>query len=184
MALTKQWYAVYTRPRWEKKTSHLLDKKRIENYCPLNKVVRQWSDRKKTILQPLFTSYVFIYATEAEHVAIKQTEGVLNFVYWLGKPAIIKDEEIETIKRFLQDHHDVKIEQISVNVRDTVRILSGPLTMKEGEIIEVKNQSVKILLPSLGFAMVAEVEKVNVEIINAIKIRQTTNNNFYNTSLG
>lgn len=183
MNATKQWYAVYTKPRWEKKTSSLLEKKQIENYCPLNKVVRQWSDRKKTVLEPLFKSYVFIYATEAEHLAVKQTEGVLNFVYWLGKPAIIKDEEIEIIKKFLNEHENIRIEQISVNIKDTVRILSGPLTMMEGEIIELRNQSVKILLPSLGFAMVAEVEKVNVEVITATKFRQNSNN-FYNTSLG
>lgn len=180
---TKQWYAVYTKPRWEKKTAYLLEKKQIENYCPLNKVVRQWSDRKKTVLEPLFKSYVFIYASESEHLAVKQTDGVLNFVYWLGKPAIIKEDEIEIIRKFLDEHENIKIEHISVNIKDTVRILSGPLTMMEGEIIELRNQSVKILLPSLGFAMVAEVQKVNVEVINATKSRQNLNN-FYNTSLG
>ncbi len=183
MSTTKQWYAVYTKPRWEKKTSYLLEKKQIENYCPLNKVVRQWSDRKKTVLEPLFKSYVFIYASEAEHLAVKQTDGVLNFVYWLGKPAVIREEEIDIIKKFLNEHENIRIEQISVNIKDTVRILSGPLTMMEGEIIELRNQSVKILLPSLGFAMVAEVEKVNVEVITAAKFRHNSNN-FYNTSLG
>ena len=55
MSTEKKWYAVYTRPKWEKKVAELLSRKRIENYCPLNKSIKQWSDRKKTIFEPLFT---------------------------------------------------------------------------------------------------------------------------------
>ncbi|MES2775224.1 MAG: UpxY family transcription antiterminator [Bacteroidota bacterium] len=166
MKATNQWYAVYTRPRWEKKASELLSKRQIENYCPLNKVVRKWSDRKKIIYEPLFTSYVFINAEEKELSTIKQTDGVLNFVYWLGKPAVIKDDEINTIKNFLNEYQNVKLEQTEVNIYDTVRINSGPFMQREGDVMEVKNKSVKIYLPSLGYAMVAEVEKSNVEIIS------------------
>ena len=179
MNLTKQWYAVYTKPRWEKKISELLNKKHIENYCPLNKVVSQWTDRKKTVLKPLFTSYVFIHVTESEFSEVKQTDGILNFVFWLGKPAVIKAEEISTIKQFLLDHEDVKLEQIAVNIRDTVRVLNGPLMSREGNIIEVKNQTVKILLPSLGFAMIAEVETANVEVITAASSFKTYAGNGY-----
>ena len=66
MHKANQWYAVYTRPRWEKKVASLLTKKKIENFCPLNKVVRQWADRKKTVYEPLFTSYVFVNTSETE----------------------------------------------------------------------------------------------------------------------
>jgi len=87
----KSWYAVHTRPRWEKKVAGQLAKKRLEYYCPLNKVQRQWSDRKKIILEPLFTSYVFVRLSETEHLPVLQTDGVLSFVYWLKKPAVIQD---------------------------------------------------------------------------------------------
>ena len=96
----KKWYAVYTRPRWEKKVSDILTRRKIENYCPLNKVVRQWSDRKKVLHEPLFTSYVFVRISEPELNSLKQTVGVINLVYWLGKPAVIRDPEVEMIKRF------------------------------------------------------------------------------------
>ena len=56
----KKWFVVYTKSRCEKKVADLLTKKGIENYCPLNRVQKQWSDRKKIILAPLFTSYVFV----------------------------------------------------------------------------------------------------------------------------
>lgn len=175
MDKNKHWYAVYTRPRWEKKVADLLTKKRVENYCPLNKVVRQWADRKKVVFEPLFTSYVFVYASPEEHLAIKQTDGILNFVYWLGQPAVIRTEEIDTVKQFLADYQNVQLEKVAVNVNDQVKITSGPLMSREGNVIEVKSRTVRVLLPSLGYAMVAEIEKSNVTILEL-----SDNKSFYN----
>lgn len=157
------WYAVYTKPRWEKKVSDLLLKKKIENYCPLNRVHRQWSDRKKIVLEPLFTSYVFVRIPEAEQLGVRQTDGILNFVYWLGKPAVIRDEEIDAIKRFLKDHDNVQVEKVFLNENDRVRVLSGPLMLREGNVLEVKNKTVKVMLPTLGYTLVAELDKGNIE---------------------
>ena len=164
--MDKKWYAVYTKPRWEKKVSDLLNRKTIENYCPLNRVMRQWADRKKTIFEPLFTSYVFVLASESEHAIIRQTEGVLSFVHWIGKPAVIRHEEIDTLKRFLHDHDDIKLEKIRVSVTDRVKINSGPLMFMEGEVVEVKNKSIKVFLPSLGYAMIAEVKNADIDILH------------------
>ena len=165
MSNGKKWYAVYTRPRWEKKVSELVGKKKLETYCPLNRVVRQWSDRKKVIFEPLFTSYVFVQCTEKEHVLIKQTPGVINLVYWLKKPAIIRDVEIEMIQRFLNEHSNIKLEKTVVNVNDIVRIVGGPFMDHEGKVLKVKNKTVKLVLPSLGYMMSAELETTNVELL-------------------
>lgn len=175
MDKNKKWYAVYTRPRWEKKVADLLTKKRVENYCPLNRVERQWADRRKIVFEPLFTSYVFVHASPEEHLAIKQTDGILNFVYWLGQPAIIKDDEIDAVKQFLADYSNVQLEKVAVNVNDHVKITSGPLMSREGNVIEVKSRTVRVMLPSLGYAMVAEVDKANVTILDL----STENKNFY-----
>lgn len=165
--MEKKWYAVYTKPRWEKKVAELLTKRKLENYCPLNKVVRQWADRKKTVQEPLFSSYVFVHVAETEHLAVKQTDGILNFVYWLGKPAQIKEEEISAIRVFLNEHNNVKLEKINVNVTDKIRIIEGPLMHREGDVLEVYRKSVKAYLPSLGYAMIAEVAKSNIEVIKS-----------------
>lgn len=162
----KQWFAVYTKPRWEKKVSDLLGRRGIENYCPLNKVHRQWSDRKKIILEPLFTSYVFVRIPFREQLDVRSTEGVLNFVYWLGKPALVRDKEISLIKRFLNEHDNVKVQPSEILLNEKVRIISGPLMLLEGNVLEVKNKTVKVLLPSLGFALVADVKKANLEPVN------------------
>ena len=163
---------MYTKPRCEKKVAELLTKKKIENYCPLNRVKKQWADRKKMVFEPLFTSYVFVRFSLQEHVPLMQTPGIINLVYWLGSPAVIRDAEIDVIKRFLQEHTNVQLERTKVNVNDMVRVLSGPLMEHEGRVVSVKNKTVKISLPSLGYIMAAEVETGNVEIITASYISQ------------
>ena len=81
----------------------LLAEKKIESYCPLNQVRKKWSDRMKTVEEPLFKSYVFARVNEEEQPKVRMTPGVMNFVYWQGKPAIIPAREIETIRKFLND---------------------------------------------------------------------------------
>lgn len=166
MQSKKNWYVIYTKPKWEKKTTDLLLSAEVEAYCPLHKVIRQWSDRKKTMHLPLFTSYVFI-CTEKERLSyIKNIDGVINFVHWLGKPAIVKDEEIQVIKEFLSTHNNVEIQQSNVKVRDKIQILYGPFSEREGEIVALRNQMVKVSLPSLGYVLIAEVKMANVKLIS------------------
>jgi transcription antitermination factor NusG len=163
--MDKNWYAVYTKPRWEKKIAEILTKKKFENYCPLNRDQRQWHDRKKIIYEPLFTSYVFVRAEEKQQTEIRNVDGIINLVYWLKKPAVISVQEIDTIKKFLNDYGTVHLEKAEVNINDTVRILSGPLMNQEGNIISVGNKLAKVSLPSLGYMMVAQVEKQNIKVI-------------------
>ena len=110
--MEKKWYAVYTKPRWEKKVDKLLTEKGIESYCPLQKIQRQWSDRKKIVEEPLFKSYVFVRIPDAEQTALRKVNGVVNYVYWMGKPAVVKDREIEVIKKFLDEYENVQVEPV------------------------------------------------------------------------
>jgi len=167
MSTEKKWYAVYTRPKWEKKVSSLLANRKIENYCPLNRVKRQWSDRRKIIMEPLFTSYVFVYASPVEHSLIRQSDGVINFVHWLGSPAVIRNEEITAIRDFLEEYKNVTLEKAVVSINDKVRITRGPLMDIHGKVIEISHKTVKIYLPTLGYQMVAEIEKSKIEIISS-----------------
>ncbi|THU40210.1 UpxY family transcription antiterminator [Niastella caeni] len=162
----KKWYAVYTHAKWEKKVANLLARKEIENYCPLNRVLKQWSDRKKIVYEPLFTSYVFVRVSQKENISVLQTDGVLNYVNWKGKPALIRDSEIELIKNFLFDHSNVRLEKIAVEVNDTVRIKYGLFVEQEGRVTEVMDKTIRVLLPSLGYAMLAEIPKSHIEVIN------------------
>lgn len=168
--MNTHWYAVYTKPRWEKKVAEVLTKHSIENYCPLNKVLRQWHDRKKIVHEPLFTSYVFVKVEESRINELRKFAGVLNLVYWLQKPAIIREEEINVIRKFLDEYSNVQLEKTAVSVNDVVRVIKGPLMEQEGNVLAVRNRTVRISLPSLGYIMVAEVERQNVEVI----VKQST----------
>ena len=177
MKSTPCWYALYTKPRWEKKVAALLTQKGLENYCPLNKVLKQWHDRKKLVEEPLFSSYVFVFVTPTEVAEIKKTEGIINFVYWLGKPAVVREEEITAIKNFLGEHKEVRLEKARINVDDRVQIIQGQLMHKEGTVMEIYHKTVRVLLPTLGFALVAQVEKSSIELIESVEANGTVRKN-------
>lgn len=165
MSKVKKWYAVYTKPRWEKKVSVIFEKKGLEHYCPLTKVRRRWSDRYKVIEEPLFKSYVFVKVSEDEKSRVRLTDGVVNFVYWLGKPAEISEAEIEIIKKFLNEYEEVEAKPLEVKAGEKVRVKTGVLMDTEGEVIKVVNNRVYVLLESLGYELTAKFDKINLEPI-------------------
>jgi transcription antitermination factor NusG len=160
---TRRWLAVYTKPRWEKKVHQQLQARGLESYCPFNKVRKKWTDRMKTIEEPLFKSYVFVKVEEEERTSVRMVNGVVNFVYWQGKPATIRDEEINTIKRFLKEHETVQATPLQLKADQKVRIYSGVFMDKEARIVKVKGNQVEVVIESLGYRLVANVEKSNID---------------------
>ena len=156
--MQKNWYIIYTRPKCEKKVAALLTKRKIENFCPLNCKQIKSTKRSKLLYEPLFDSYVFAYIIEKDIDLLKQPDNVVSLVYWKGQPAIIRDDEIDAIKEFTNDHQNIKLERTQVNVNDVARIIDGPLYSMEGKVLSIKNKMVKVNLPSLGFIMIAEME--------------------------
>jgi transcription antitermination factor NusG len=159
------WYAVYTRPRWEKKVAEHLLAKGIENYCPLNKVTRQWSDRKKVVLEPVFRGYVFVKPGNLKLWEIKKIPGILNFVYWLGEPAPIRDEEIDNIRKFLNEFNDVQVEKKGFTINNAVRITQGVLMNYEGIVVEVFGNRAVVKIDTLDIQLSAHFDKKNLELI-------------------
>jgi transcription antitermination factor NusG len=161
----RKWLAVYTRPRWEKKVNLLLSEKGVESYCPLNKVRRKWSDRVKIVEEPLFKSYVFVKVNGEDRSDVRMTPGVINFVYWQGKPAVIKEKEINAIKRFLDEYENVEVQPLELKVSQRVKVIAGPLMDQEGQVLEVKNKKAKVAIDSLGYMLVASVEKTKLAAV-------------------
>jgi transcription antitermination factor NusG len=157
--ITRKWLAVYTRPRWEKKVHQLLTSKGLESYCPLNKVKRKWSDRIKTVEEPLFKSYVFVKVSDEDRSAVRMTAGAINFVYWQGKPALIREKEIATIKRFLDEYENVEVQSMNLQPDQRVKITTGPLMDQEGKILSLRHKTVKVAIDSLGYILVAYIER-------------------------
>jgi len=157
--LSKKWLAVYTRPRWEKKVNQLLAEKGLESYCPLNKVRRKWSDRVKIVEEPLFKSYVFVKVTDEDRSTVRMTNGAVNFVYWNGKPAVIREKEINAIKRFLNEYENVEARKVELSVNQRVRITNGTSMDQEGKVLDVRHKMAKVAIDSLGYILVAYIDR-------------------------
>jgi len=156
------WYALYTKPRWEKKVFKVLIDRHFEAYCPLNKVRRKWSDRMKWVEEPLFKSYVFVRVDDKELSDVRAVNGVVNFVYWLGKPAVIKHKEIEVIRRFLNEYEEVEAIPLELNTDEKVMIRKGPFMDKEGKVMRVFNKRVQVVIESIGYRLVAMIDRSNL----------------------
>jgi transcription antitermination factor NusG len=143
----------------------LLQDRGIENYCPLNKVIRQWSDRKKTILEPLFKGYVFVQVEEAAKWELLTINGIVNYVYWLGKPARIREDEIDTIRRFLNEFEDIEVTEAGLQVNTAVKVKQGVLMNYKGIVLEVLGNKARVRIESMGLQLSAVFDKKNLELV-------------------
>lgn len=148
-----KWFVIYTRARAEKKVAAELEKAGIEVLCPLIHTMRQWSDRKKKVSLPMFPSYVFVNLIESEREKVLAIPYVLNFVFWLGKPAVVRQKEIDAIKDICQFGSEIFVENYVPSVGEKMEIkeglfkgLTGMVDRKEKNrlILFVKELNMKI----------------------------------------
>ena len=163
----KQWHVIYTKSKWEKKVDDLLLQKGFESWCPVQKQERQWSDRKKIIEAPLFRSYVFIKASKEDYTKILSTIGVVNFLYFERKPAIIRDVEIEEIRKYLGMSTTASIQIVDMSnipAQTKVSINQGLFMGQRGEVIKAGKKNVFVRLESINMMMIVEfkVEEVSL----------------------
>jgi transcription antitermination factor NusG len=154
--LTREWNVVYTTARSEKLVYERLLEENISAYLPLYTTIRVWKDRKKKVELPLFNSYVFVFVNRKEHYTVTQIPGVVRFVYYLKKPAVVRQKEINAIKRFLN-----KTEGMSIKVQkgDTVEIASGPMEGVYGKVMRVGKDKIILQIEQLNLSLTAEVSK-------------------------
>lgn len=172
MVMQKNWYAVYTKPQSEKKVAALLIKRKIQAFFPLVSIKTTSFGRDKSVFVPLFKSIVFVCATPNDLAVLKQTTGVINILYWLGMPAIITTEEIATIRQFTEDYRNIKLEPSFVNNIDVANNVNGSSVTITGNLFVVKNRTIKVNLPSLGYTMIAQVEEENVFIKESLLLQK------------
>lgn len=148
---TYKWYPIYTRSRFEKKTQLELTKKQIISYLPLKKVLKQWSDRKKIMEEPLLKSYLFIYISIKEYNEILLTPGFSRFIYFSGKIAEIPEKQIEDLRLLLANSADLELIEYNISPGEKVLIKAGPFKGIVAELVSLKNKKYLILrLNQLG----------------------------------
>ncbi|RED19620.1 transcription antitermination factor NusG [Flavobacterium cutihirudinis] len=144
------WYVLYTKPKWEKKVAEKLNQAGFECYCPLITQIKQWSDRKKKVEVPLFNSYVFIKIDEKDRNTVFKIPGVIRYLFWLGKPAIVRTEEINAIQASLKATNISEIAVTSIQVGDRIKLDSGVFSNQNAIVQEVSKTHYILVLESLG----------------------------------
>jgi transcriptional antiterminator RfaH len=136
-----RWYALYTRSRQEKKLGGRLESKGIETYIPLHKTLRQWSDRKKLVAEPLLRSYVFVRIPATQYDLVLSTPGAVRFVWFSGGPAAIPDRQISLLKLVAGAGEEVEVLPNSLAPGKAVRVLAGPLAGLTGELVHTAGRN-------------------------------------------
>lgn len=144
------WYVVYTKPKWEKKVAERLNEIGITAYCPLITKISQWSDRKKKIQVPLFTSYIFVKIEEKDRNVIFEIPGAIRYLFWLGKPAIVKEKEIQIIQDWLSEPNSFEVVVDKWRKGDKIMLESGPFVTQSAIVQEIKHNHYILILESLG----------------------------------
>ncbi len=156
----KHWLVFYTKSRHEKRVSELLERRGFEVYLPLQKVMRQWSDRKKIVETPLFNSYLFVLESEDKIPSILETPGVAWNIRYNNKPAVLHSNEMETIKRFLSSGLLIESRQIEkFEVGDQVQVIDGPLKRMMGFLVKTnEGDKLTVALESIGQMLLVRID--------------------------
>lgn len=145
----KKWYVLYTKPNREKITTLQLTDLGMDVYCPMVTTIRQWSDRKKKIQTPLIPRVLFIKCLEKDRDKVFQVPGAQHYLFWLGKPAVVRNSEIQTMNDWLKgDIKDAQIEGLKTG--DTYILKSKGFENHQGIVNEISNNRIQVILKELG----------------------------------
>lgn len=163
----KRWYAVYTKSRAEKKVNELLAGKGVEVYLPLQKTVKQWSDRKKRVEEPLFRSYIFVRIDYKDHVNVLKTTGIVCFVKFAGNAEPVPDSQIEAVKALLSGNIAFEVTNENLKIGDQVEIVMGPLKGLQGELTEYRGKrKVIIRIDAIGQNLIIDIPAAFIKVKN------------------
>lgn len=159
-----RWYAVYTKSRAEKKAYTELQLKQIEAFLPLQRKLRQWSDRKKWVEMPLIPGYLFVRISRKDYDSVLQSNNVVSYVRFEGTAASIPDRQIDYLKLMLkQENLDIEISHQTFETGQMVEVVAGPLIGLQGKLVRIKGrEKVAIEMEELGYSALIEIEIADI----------------------
>ena len=143
------WFVVLTKPRFEKKVEERLLSLGIEAYCPIRKEIRFWSDRKKKVDVPVLPSMVLVKLDQKNINDVFNVNGVVRYMFWLGKRAIVREKEIDILKNYLKGNKLINQEITRYNPGDRINV-SG-FNDENGVVEKISNNTAWIFLENLGY---------------------------------
>jgi transcription termination/antitermination protein NusG len=133
-----RWYALWVKSNREKLIAAALQQKGYEQFLPLYRTERSWSDRLKDLELPLFSEYVFCRLDPLHRLPVLTIPGAISFVGIGNNPTPIEDSEITALQTIVRAGVPV-VPWPFLQVGERVRIERGPLREIEGVVTELKN---------------------------------------------
>ena len=162
----KKWFAIYVKSRSEKKVLKLLEDIGIESFLPLITRVKQWSDRKKKVEEPLFRSYLFVNIPLSDYYTVLNVNGVVKFITFEKKPVPVPDNQIIAIKEYLNDTELHSIDYEDFKEGELVRIKSGQMKDLIGRFIKINGKHRVIIdIEAVGQSIPINIARSNVEAV-------------------
>ncbi len=164
-AIKTEWFVFYTKSRQEKKVNELLLKNEFQSFLPTQKVMRQWSDRKKKVEVPLFNSYIFVKIEEYRIVDVLKIPGVSWNIRHNGKPAFLRQKEYELISRYVQTGLFIEVSQNSELVAgDKVKVIDGPMKGFMGTLTKRNTENLfSVFIDSLNYSLTIQIDSQVLE---------------------
>jgi transcriptional antiterminator RfaH len=155
-----KWFPVYTNPRAEKSAFAALEQKNITCFLPLKKTLKQWSDRKKWVEEPLFSSYLFVRIKPDQQAEVLMTKGISRFIYFSGKIAAMPDRQMDELKLWLGTELPYEITGKHLEKGQQVEVMVGALKGVKAELVDFHSEKRLILrIDSIGYAMLVQMPK-------------------------
>tara|TARA_B110001450_G_scaffold20551_1_gene18715 strand:- start:13459 stop:13920 length:462 start_codon:yes stop_codon:yes gene_type:complete len=145
------WNVIYTKPRAEKKVEERLNNFGIKAYCPVKEDIKQWSDRKKKISVPVLPSMVLVKIDEKQRNRVFDIPGVIRYMFWLGKHALVKEEEVDLLKSMLTQNNIVSQTAKTLKVGEIINVPG--FENQNGIIKKISNNQIWIVLKNLGYVI-------------------------------
>lgn len=157
------WYVIYTKSNYEKKVYNTL-KNEFDVFLPINKTVKQWSDRKKVVEKPLFKSYIFVHLkNEKDRLRALKVDGAYSYVSIGGKPAMVTDKEIKSMKLFIGELSEVQLAPFEICIGQKRKINFGPFSGYDCLIVDYNGkEKVVVRIDSLKCCISAELKRVHL----------------------
>ena len=164
----KKWFAIYVKSRSEKKVFKLLEDIGIESFLPLITRVKQWSDRKKKVEEPLFRSYLFVHISDSDYYNVLNVNGVVKYICFEKKAVVVPENQITAIKRYISDTdlHDIEFDNVELKEGEMVRIKSGQMKDLIGRFVTIKGKHRVIIdIEVVGQSLPVNIARSNIEAV-------------------
>ena len=162
----RKWYAAYTNSRAEKKVLKELKQQGIEAYLPLQKRLKQWSDRRKWIEEPLIRCYIFVKIDKRDYYRVLNTLGVVRYITFEGTAVPIPEDQIDVLRKIVATEADVEVTSEKFAPGDKVKVVSGPMHGLEGELVDFRgNRRVMIKIEHIGQQLLVSIPAGFLELL-------------------